>query len=155
MKHLRAWLGAWVALWWLWVLLAGEWNRYEWIAAACAATIAATLGEIARTRANAQVRLPLPLLRRGWNAFPQVFVDFGIITWALVRSALRREIVRGTFRAHEFPAGAGDATSVGRRTWITVLADYSPNAYVVDIDCERQLVLCHDLIPNRRSEEHA
>ena len=52
MKHVRAWALAWVVLWWLWVLLAGEWNRAEWIAAAGAATIAATLGEIARTRAG-------------------------------------------------------------------------------------------------------
>jgi hypothetical protein len=100
-------------------------------------------------------RVPLRVLARGWSALPMVLVDFGIVMWALLRSAPRRKVVRGLFRSHEFPAGGDDPASVGTRAWVNWLANFSPNAYVVDIEEERQLVLLHDLVPNRRSEEPA
>ena len=34
MKHVAFWLGWWVALFWLWLLISGDWNRIEVIAAA-------------------------------------------------------------------------------------------------------------------------
>jgi len=154
-RHVVAWLVWWIVLWWLWLLLVGEWNRYAWIAASCAATAGATIGELARVRREIHARVPLRRLRHGWWALAQIFVDFGIVTWALVRSALQREVVRGVFRAHEFEAGGDDSASVGARTWATLLADFSPNAYVIEIECDRQLVLLHDLVPNRRSERPA
>lgn len=149
------WLAFWVALFWLWLLLVGEWNRTEWIAAACAATVAATFGEIARTRAGVQARVPLVWVAKAWNVPLMVFVDFGIVVWALVRSVARREVVRGTFRSHEFPAGGDDPASQGVRAWAAVTATFSPNAYVVEIEQERQLVLLHDLVPFRESEKPA
>jgi hypothetical protein len=148
-KHVVAWVGWWIALFWLWMLLAGDWNHIEWIAAACAATVAATLGEIARARAGVAPRLPLRWIARAGTVPHQIAVDFGIITLALGRSLLRRRIVRGEFRAHPFPAGEGQ----GVRAWATWAAQLSPNAYVVEIDAERELVLVHDLVPNRPSEE--
>ena len=48
MKHVVAWVAWWLALFWLWMLLVGEGNRVEWVAAAAAAAIGATLGELAR-----------------------------------------------------------------------------------------------------------
>jgi hypothetical protein len=35
------------------------------------------------------------------------------------------------------------------------LAGFSPNAFVIEIDAERDTVLIHDLVPWRRSEEPA
>jgi hypothetical protein len=148
-KHARAWLVAWIVLWWLWLLLAGEWNHDEWIAAAAAATAGATLGEIARTRAGARARLPLKHLASLWMVPVAVVLDFGLLMWALVRRQA------GTFRAREFAAGGDDPTSTGIRAWTALVATYSPNAYVVEIDPEQQLVLLHDLVPYRRSEEPA
>jgi multisubunit Na+/H+ antiporter MnhE subunit len=57
-KHVLAWVTAWLALFWLWLLMSGDWNRIEIIAAACAATIAATIAEIARSRADVASRIP-------------------------------------------------------------------------------------------------
>jgi multisubunit Na+/H+ antiporter MnhE subunit len=144
---------AWVALFWLWLLLAGEWNAYEWVAGASAATVAATAGEVIRARAGRRARLSPRRLADVRLALPMVFVDFGIVMWALVRSVARRRVVRGVFRAREYRAGGRDPTSVGRRAWVALLADYSPNAYIVDLDAERNVVLLHDLVPFRRSEE--
>lgn len=151
MKHVAAWLGWWFVLFWLWLLLSGDWRPIEWIAAACAATVAATVGEIARARARAGVapRIPLRWVAQAGTAIPQIFVDFGIITWALLQSLLPGRGVRGVFRAHSFPAGEGP----GVRAWAAWAANFSPNAYVVDIDEERDLVLVHDVVPHRPSEK--
>jgi hypothetical protein len=148
-KHVLGWLVMWVALFWLWLLLAGDWNRIEIIAAACGASVAATIGEIARTRADVAPRVPLRWFARAWSVPHQIVIDFGIVTWALARSLVGRRVVRGEFRAHPFPAGEGS----GVRAWAVWTAQFSPNAYVVEIDTERELVLVHDLVPNRASEE--
>jgi len=76
-----------------------------------------------------------------------VLVDFGILMWALVRCALRREIVRGEFVRRPFRAD-----DAGVRAWVGILATYSPNAYVVGFDAEREVALVHDLVRNRSSE---
>jgi hypothetical protein len=148
-KRVVAWVASWLALFWLWMLLAGDWNHIQWIAAASAATVAATIGEIARSRAGVDPRLPLRWLARLWSVPHQVVIDFGIITMALARSLLRRGIVRGKYRAHHFPASEGP----GVRAWATWAGQFSPNAYVIEIDADRELVLVHDLVPNRPSEE--
>jgi hypothetical protein len=150
-KHVLAWATWWFALFWLWLLISGDWNRIEWIAAACAAAVAATIAEFARTRAAVAPRVPLRWVARAWSVPARIFVDFGIVTWALFRSIVRRPVVRGEFRAHSFPAGEGQ----GVRAWAVWAAQFSPNAYVVDVDTERDLVLVHDLVPSRKSEQPA
>jgi hypothetical protein len=148
-KHVVAWVAWWVALFWLWMLLAGDWNHIQWIAAASAAALAATIGEIARSRADVAPRIPLRWIARGWSVPHQIVIDFGIITMALWRSLFSRRVVRGKYRAHHFPASEGP----GVRAFATWAGQFSPNAYVVEIDRERELVLVHDLVPNRASEE--
>jgi hypothetical protein len=154
-RHLLPSVVWWVACWWLWILFAGEWNRYEWVAASGAATVCAGLTELARTSARVRARLQLEWLARLARVPPQIFVDFGILLWALARSAATRKVVRGTFRAHELPLGGTDPTAVGTRAFVTWAANFSPNAIAVDIDAERGISLVHDLVPNRASEEPA
>jgi hypothetical protein len=113
------------------------------------AAVAATIGEAARTLAHVRVRVPPRRLAAVWTVLPSVVVDFGIVMWVL----LRRKPARGVFRTRPAPARGTDPASLGIRAWVTVLAGYSPNAYVVDMD--REHVLLHDLVPNRRSEEPA
>jgi hypothetical protein len=38
---------------------------------------------------------------------------------------------------------------------VILLASYSPNAYVVDVDHRENRVLLHDLVTNRKSEAPA
>jgi multisubunit Na+/H+ antiporter MnhE subunit len=154
-RHVIGWLLGWLVLFWLWLLLAGEWNRQELVAAAAAASVAATLGEVARTLGRVRARIRRRRLVRAWSVPHQVFADFGLLLWALALSVVRREVVRGRFVARPFPAGGHDPYAVGLRAWISVTATYSPNAYVVELDPERKLVLLHDLIPSRASEKPA
>ena len=153
MKHAVPWLAWWLALFWLWMLLAGEWNRQEWVAAAIAAAIAATLAEFARVRTGFAARVPLRDVAVLPHALGMVFVDFGILVWALIVSIARRRVVRGELVSREVERGSAVTRGVGPRAWTVLLASYSPNAYVVDLDLETRHVLLHDLVPHRGSEE--
>lgn len=152
MKYVFAWLAWWLGLFWFWFLLVGEWNRQELVAAAVAATIAASLAEYGRTRTGFRARVSL----RGLVDLPQalcmVFVDFGIVVWALVKSVARRRVVRGQLVSREFAGGAAGTEGVGARAWTTLVASYSPNAYPIDVDPQKRTVLLHDLVRYRRSE---
>ena len=154
-KHVAVWLGWWLLLFWLWLLLAGEWNATQWVAAAGAAAVAASLGELARVRTGFVVRLPLRVFADVPKVLLAVVVDFGIVVWALLASLVRRDVVRGAFRSHELETGGDDAVGIGLRAWTEIAATYSPNAYVVEIEPDRRLVLLHDLVVRRASEHPA
>jgi hypothetical protein len=145
-----AWGLRWAAFWWAFDFLAGDWNRIEWIAAACAATVGATLAEGARALAGVRLGLPLERLMHVPSALAMVFVDFGILVAALVRSLARRKVVRGRFVAREHEPGGSQHDA-----WTVLVAGLSPNAYVVDVDEERDVVLLHDLVARRSSEQPA
>jgi hypothetical protein len=140
--RLLAWLVWWIASWWAFQLLAGDWNRIEWIAGACVATVAATLAELMRTLAGLELKLRGERLLRLPSALLQVPVDF----WRLVVALPRR--TPGTYVAR-----APDPNAVGAEGETIVIAGFSPNAYVVDL--EPDAVLLHDLVPARDSERPA
>jgi hypothetical protein len=154
-KHVVAWLAWWLPLFWLWFLLVGEWNREELVAAAIAAAIAAALAEFARVRTGFAARLGFRDASAVPHALGMVFIDFGIVIWALLVSVTRRRVVRGVFVSREVEHGRAVTRGVGQRAWTVLLASYSPNAYVVDLDPDTRQVLLHDLVPHRPSEEPA
>jgi hypothetical protein len=156
LARLGAWCLWWLALFWLWLLLTGDWNRIEVIGAACGAAVTATLAELVRSAARQRLTVPLERLRVSASVPVIVFADFGIVMWALVRSLRERRIVRGAFITRNFDAGP-KTTQAGKahRAWTVLLAGFSPNAYVIEIDPEADTVLLHDLVPWRRSEEPA
>jgi hypothetical protein len=154
-RHVGAWLAWWLALFWFWLFLVGQWNREELVAAALAAAVAGGLAELARSRTRFGLRFPLSGLADLPSALGMVVVDFGILVWALVASVARRQIVRGEFVSREAEHGSRIARGAGPRAWTVLLASYSPNAYVVDVDPKTRRVLLHDLIPHRASESPA
>lgn len=155
MKHVVAWVAWWVPLFWLWLLLAGEWNREELVAAAIAAAIAATIAEFARVRTGFAARIPLRDLADLPQALGMVFVDFAIVARVLFVSVARRRMARGEFVVREIEGGSTIARAAGPRAWKVLVASYSPNAYVIDLDPESRRILFHDLVPNRASERPA
>lgn len=88
------------------------------------------------------------LPRTAW----QTVVDFGVICAVLVRSmaAGRRDRVGRFVRTD---VGGAEAEAGPVAAWLTVVATYSPNAYVVDVDRVSGRALLHDLRPLRASEE--
>jgi hypothetical protein len=151
-----AWLSWWVGLFWLWMLLVGSWDWVDGLIGVCVSGIAAAIAERARLAARLRFRVPAERLRAGAMAPLVVFADFGILTYALGRTLATRRAVRGRYLARPFDAGPKTTPGgAARRAWTVLLAGYSPNAYVVDIDADADTVLIHDLVPWRRSEEPA
>jgi hypothetical protein len=147
-------LAWWIALFWLWLAYQGEWNRIEWVAAACAATLGATLATSLAWLGLLGFRIPLRAIVDAKGVPLQIFVDFGIITVALGRR-LRGRRIAGRFVTRSFESAGSGALAAGDRAWRSVLGTYSPNAYVVYIDPGQHAALLHDLVENRRSEEPA
>ena len=143
MKHVAAFLLFFVALWWLWQLLTGEWSHYEWLAGAGAAVVAAVLAELAVSRTEGRAPVPPAVLAGVPSALGMVFVDFVTVLCALVR---RRE---GVMRETPFEHRDDEP----HRTWATIAGDWSPNAYIVDVGNGR--TLSHHLVPRDASQRPA
>jgi hypothetical protein len=138
------------------MLHVGKWDRIDAVAGAVAAVLAATLAERARRAAGVHPRVALGVLRRSATVPVIVLADFALVVYALAASLVRRRVVRGRYIARDVDAGPRTTPEgAARRAWTVLVAGYSPNAYVVDIDPEEHLVLVHDLVPWRRSEEPA
>jgi hypothetical protein len=138
------------------MLFVGRWGKTDAVAGAVVAVVAATLAERGRRAARVHPRLALERFGRSATMPLIVFADFGVVTYALAASIARRRVVRGRYLARDFAAGPKTTPEgVAHRAWTVLLAGYSPNAYVVDIDPEENVVLVHDLVPWRRSEEPA
>lgn len=146
LRRFGAWTLWWIGFWWGYLLLAGDWNPIEWVAGACVATVAATLAELLRASGRVPLGVSGEVLGQVPAALARVPVDFGILTLAL----LRRQTDRGRYVAREF-----ESHGPVHAAWTVLVAGYSPNAYVVDVDEERGVVLLHDLVPSRASERPA
>jgi len=144
----------WIALFWLWLAYQGEWNRIEWVAAAGAATLGAALATAIASLGLLSFRVPLRALADAKNVPLQIVIDFGIITLELVRRVSGKRVA-GAFVVRSFESAGSGPLATGDRGARAVLATYSPNAYVVEVDPGRHTVLLHDLVPNRSSEEPA
>lgn len=142
-----AWTVWCAAFFWLWLLFTGDWNRIELIGAAWGAAAGATIAELMRASAKLHVHVPRGQLRAAATMPLNVLVDSGVLLGALLRSLGQRRVVRGAFVTHRFGPGAR-TTPRGEthRAWTTVLATFSPNSYVVDIDVERETIVMHELV---------
>jgi multisubunit Na+/H+ antiporter MnhE subunit len=157
LRRAVAWCLWFTAMFWWWMLLSGEWDHEEWISAAAAAALVATVGESARRVAELDIRVPLERLTQLPLALAMVVADFLTITWVLVVSAFGLRPFRGRFihRRASFDTTGLDAEGATRRGLTILIAGYSPNAYVIDVDRKEETVLVHDLVTRRKSEEPA
>jgi hypothetical protein len=139
----------------LWLVLVGEWSQVELVAAVSVAVVAATAAVAARRVPAVRAHVPRAWLADARSLPVAIVADFGILTWVLVRSLLRRERVHGKFRVKPLPATGEGIVGRGVRAWVTVAATVSPNAYVVHIDADDDRVLLHDLVTWSESESPA
>lgn len=154
MRLVRTYVLWWIALFWLWFALQGEWNRIEWVAAACMATVGATLATLVAARGVLRYRVPFSAIAASLSVPLQVVVDFGIITGVLVRR-LAGKRVGGRFVVRRFRATGSGATRRGDVAWRTIAAMFSPNALPIDVDPDEGISFFHDLVVHRPSEEPA
>lgn len=145
-------LGWWPALFALWLLFAGQWSWLVGVWGAGLALFAALAAEVVAGQGLLRARFRLGWLRELGPSAVAVVVDFLILTRALaVAIATGRRRV-GVFREDRSAAGPG-ALQAGRRAWVGLLATWSPNSYVVDIDPATGRRMLHDLVAHRSSEQ--
>jgi hypothetical protein len=141
----------WPALFALWLLFAGEWSWLIGVWGAAMASLATVSTGVVARQGLLDVRGRVGWCRELGPAAVAVVVDFGILTWVLVTALLRRRRETGVFLEDRSTAGDGPLEA-GRRTWVTLVATWSPNCYVVDIDPKSGRRMIHDLHPHRASE---
>jgi hypothetical protein len=150
-KTLRFALFWWLALGGWWVVLVGTNAGLELVAAACAATLGTALALALRRRRLLRYRFePIwvaKTLKEPWK----IVYELGVVTWALALHLAGVRRVAGAYRTLAFPAGGSDAASAGRRALAVAADGISPNTLPVDVDCERDLALRHELDARRAS----
>jgi hypothetical protein len=147
-----------LAFWWLalagwWVLVVGANAGLELVAGACAATLGTMLAVAVRRQELLRFRFEPAWLAKTASAPWKIAQELAVVTWALVLDLARVRRVRSAYRALPFPAGRADAVSAGRRAVVTIVSALSPNTLPLDMDCERGLVLRHELDPRHASDQ--
>jgi hypothetical protein len=128
----------------LWAVYVGAKQGMELVAGLIAAAAGALLVESLRRLGVLGLTADPRMLARAWRLPYRALLDFGVVTWVLVRSLARRRRVRGEWLEADFPTAGG---SVGRwqRAFAVTAGTATPNAIVVDVDGGRALL--HSLEP--------
>jgi multisubunit Na+/H+ antiporter MnhE subunit len=143
----RAWIGWFVALNLLWLLLISSFVLAEEVlglfASAVAATAAVAVGRQRLIRFRPRLgwvyayrRLPLRAVR-----------ETGLVIGALLRQLAGGRPARGRFLAIPVSLPEDPDESASKRALLTAGESFPPNSYVLEIDTERSLMLVHRLIP--------
>ena len=150
---------SWFAVNWFawWALMMGFWVAIDdllradelivgAVAAALAAAAAAGVGHLARVRAGFKPAW-LPAVVGGVLGLPgRVTQETFLVFAALAKTLARREPPNGGFREISVRYGDDSPAGVTRRTLLTAGKSLAPNAFVVDFDAERDVMLVHELV---------
>jgi multisubunit Na+/H+ antiporter MnhE subunit len=130
----------------LWVALDDSLATDELLAGAGAAAIAALLAETACHQAALLLRFRLAWLLPALRLPGQAAVDTVLVYRALWRKLADGEDPRGGFAEERVQPGADGPEGTVRRTLIIGLRSFTPNAFVLGIDAEREVMVVHELV---------
>ena len=150
---------SWLTVNWIawWALMMGFWVAIDdllradelivgAVAAALAAAAAVGVGHLAQLRAGFKPAW-LPAVVGGVLALPgRVAQETFLVFAALAKTLARREPRGGGFREISVRYGDDSPAGVTRRTLLTGSKSLAPNAFVVDFDAERDVMLVHELV---------
>jgi multisubunit Na+/H+ antiporter MnhE subunit len=135
-----------------WLLLTGTFDPFELAAGVLASALAATAAAMVKMQ-HIILLSPRPAwLLRVPQLIPRLLRDSWTVLFALIAQLLNRQEMRGQFRALPFEPGGDDPRAATRRAFIAGAITISPNTFVVSIDLERKLVLCHQLVASPKSD---
>ena len=139
----------------VWMLFVGQWTVTNWVAGALVAVVGAGCALLVIERGLLDYTF-----RRRWLAtLPsvgrQILVDLWIITRELAVCVVTGRHTRGRFVGRPLDTGGDTPLGASWRAFVSLTATWSPNAYVVDVDRERNQRLVHDLVVDRASERPA
>jgi hypothetical protein len=147
----RAWLVWFVALNLAWFVLIDKLVLAEQVLGLCASALAATAAvALARQRLfrfRPRGEWILPAWRLPW----QTLVETGWVLGALARQLAGGPARRGSFRRIPVSLPADESEAATKRALLTAGRSFPPNAFVLEIDVDRELMIVHELInPERR-----
>ncbi|MDQ4058175.1 MAG: Na+/H+ antiporter subunit E [Actinomycetota bacterium] len=148
-RNIGHWLAWWALLAALWLLLTGSFDPYEMGAGAVAAAVAATTATLVKAESVMRFDPEIAWLLRAVRLPRRIFVDNLVVLGAAVRHVTGRRRAVGAFRAVRFRTGGEDSRSATRRALVISAITVTPNTYVVGVDKDRDLILCHQLVPAR------
>jgi multisubunit Na+/H+ antiporter MnhE subunit len=146
-RRMVTWLTWWVLMMSLWVALDDSLRSDELIAGAGAAALAAVaavmVGHQAQTRYRIRAAWLLAAFRLPGQVAQETLIVFGALAAAI---AWRKAPSYGAFT--ELPVAYGDDTPLGvtRRVLLTGAHSLAPNAFVLGIDAERDVMIVHELV---------
>jgi len=149
--RLSAW---WISLAALWLALDDTVALPELITGAVAAALGAIAAEVVHSQNLVRVRVRRRWFTHAWRPLVRLFPDTARVLAVLLRQLVLRRPPRGEFRAvpfrYGYESGAYDTT---RRALAKGAGSFAPNAYVVGVDAERELLLVHQLDPSGGASE--
>ncbi len=153
-RRFGGWLGWWVVLMAIWVIVDDSIGRDELIAGAIAAAVSAALVEVASYQAGVGYTMKI-----GWLIAAARLPGQVLRETVVVFAALWRRIASGTEPSGGFvaePVRPGDDTERGRtrRALLVGARSLAPNKFVLGIDTERGVLITHKLVlaPGDRPE---
>jgi multisubunit Na+/H+ antiporter MnhE subunit len=130
----------------LWVALDDSLALDELLAGAGAAAIAAAVAQAACYRAGLVYRMRAAWLLPALRLPGQVVADTVAVYLALWRKLSRGEDPQGGFAEVPVDPGEDGPAGIVRRTLIIGGRSFTPNAFVLGIDCERAVMVVHRLV---------
>jgi multisubunit Na+/H+ antiporter MnhE subunit len=152
-RAVAIWLGWWLFLLVVWMLLVLTQDTAEVLAGVVVAAVGATAAEVVRRSGLVDVRPWRMSPRRPWVLALTVVSDCWLLTVALWRQIRWREENVGVFRGIPFASGPDDdPNAAARRAAYTAQISLTPNTYVIGIDRDLDNMLVHELVAGPRDE---
>jgi hypothetical protein len=127
------------------LLLIDNTDLPELLVGAGAAVIAATGFLLGREQYLTAETIRSSWLRRLWRPLLKVPGDSLTVCVMALRQVVRPRAVQGEFRAIRFRCREDEPLQAGRSALAESAGSLAPNTFIVGIDPERELMLCHQL----------
>jgi multisubunit Na+/H+ antiporter MnhE subunit len=145
-RRVVTWLTWWVLMMSFWVALDDSLRSDELLAGAGAAALAAMAAEGVGHQAATRYQIRAAWLLAAFRLPGQVARDTLVVFGALARTLVSRKPPQGAFT--EIAVRYGDDTPLGmtRRVLLTGAHSLAPNAFVLGMDSEREVMIVHELV---------
>jgi multisubunit Na+/H+ antiporter MnhE subunit len=133
----------------LWVAVDDSLRSDELIAGAAAAALAAFAAEAVSHQAVTRYQVRASWFAQALTLPGRTVADTVAVFAALAKGIVTRRMPVGAFR--EIPVRYGDDSPLGvtRRVLLTGGRSFTPNAFVIGLDGERDVMLVHELVTRR------
>jgi multisubunit Na+/H+ antiporter MnhE subunit len=138
---------AFMALFGLYLGLAGALAWAEIVAAALSSAIAVALSLWLHRAAERRFRLHPDWIVLSIRIARHVLGDCLIVTRALIAALARRRHITGVFRELRWETHEDPREAASLRAFVTIGISLAPNSYVVDVRADEQRLIIHHLVP--------